>query len=219
MAMSQSTVLRVESRLAPVIAIIAVFALVEALPARYQLLPTWFPIVAGVIVIASMIVVMAAPNNRSFGIAERWIMFAFCSIVIIVNILDLGRLLGGMITHRHDYSSLTLLESAVGIWFVNIIVFAVAYWQLDSGGPLNRIAGIGSPDFVFSEAKHWGPRSSAGKPDFLDYLFLAFTVATSFTAAEPRPLTGRAQLLMMLETLISLTTLFVVAARAIATLT
>ena len=217
--MPQSELRTVESRLVPIVAIIAVLVLAEALPARYQLLPNWFPYVVGAIVIGSMLAVMAAPYNRIFGSTERWVMFVFVSVMIVINILGLGRLLGGMIDHRHDYASITLLESAVEIWFVNIIAFAVAYWQMDSGGPVNRIAGTGTPDFVFSEAEHWGPRAVAGKPNFLDYLFLAFTVATSFTAAEPRPLTGRAQLLMMLETLISLTTLFVVAARAIATLT
>jgi hypothetical protein len=208
----------VESRLTPIIAILAILVLVEALPARYQLMPGWFPYLAGVLIIGSMVAVMVAPASGLFTAAERWIMFFFCGLIVLIQTVDISRLAGDMITHHHDYASVTLLESAVEIWFVNIIVFAVIYWQLDSGGPESRVAAAGTPDFIFKEAEHWGPRSTAGKPNFIDYLFLAFTVATSFTAAEPRPLTSRAQLLMMLEALISLTTLFVVAARAIATL-
>src|SRR5215472_12515731 len=123
-SMSQSELRTVESRLVPIVAIIGVLALVEALPARYQLTPAWFPYVAGIVVIGSMIAVMADPSNQLFGATERWIMFAFCSLVIVLNVVDLGRLLGAMLVHRHDYSSLTLLESAVQIWFVNILAFA-----------------------------------------------------------------------------------------------
>jgi len=49
----------------------------------------------------------------------------------------------------------------------------------------------------------------------VDYLFLAFSTATAFSATDDLPLTARAKLLMMLESVFSLVTIITVAARAI----
>ena len=55
----------------------------------------------------------------------------------------------------------------------------------------------------------------AWRPEYPDYLFLAYSTATAFSATDALPLTTRAKLLMMAESLISLTTLVLVASRAI----
>jgi hypothetical protein len=53
----------------------------------------------------------------------------------------------------------------------------------------------------------------------VDYLYLAFTTSTSFTPPDhARPTSHRAKLLLMLQASISLATLFLIASRAIATL-
>jgi hypothetical protein len=49
----------------------------------------------------------------------------------------------------------------------------------------------------------------------MDYLFLSFSTATAFSSTDTLPLTHRAKLVMMIESLISMVTLVVVAARAI----
>jgi uncharacterized membrane protein len=53
------------------------------------------------------------------------------------------------------------------------------------------------------------------RPAFVDYLYLAFATATALSTTDVVPLTARAKLAMMLETLVSMTTLVVVASRAI----
>jgi hypothetical protein len=53
------------------------------------------------------------------------------------------------------------------------------------------------------------------QPGLVDYLFLGFTTATAFSPTEAQPLTARAKLLMIVEGLISLTTVAIVGARAI----
>jgi hypothetical protein len=50
---------------------------------------------------------------------------------------------------------------------------------------------------------------------FVDYLFLAYWTATAFSPTDALPLSSRAKLLMMLESMVSLVTIIVVAARAI----
>jgi hypothetical protein len=55
----------------------------------------------------------------------------------------------------------------------------------------------------------------ARKPSLVDYLFVAFTTATAFSPTEAQPLTSRTKLLMIFESAMSLTTIAIVAARAI----
>ena len=53
------------------------------------------------------------------------------------------------------------------------------------------------------------------KPEFLDYLYLAFTNATAFSPADVMPLSRQAKMLMGAEASISLITIAIVLARAI----
>ena len=46
-------------------------------------------------------------------------------------------------------------------------------------------------------------------------MFLSFCTATAFSPTDVLPLTGRAKILMMIESSVSLVTLVIVAARAI----
>jgi uncharacterized membrane protein len=52
-------------------------------------------------------------------------------------------------------------------------------------------------------------------PEFVDYLYLSFTNATSFGPTDALPLARWAKLLMMLQALVSLLTLVLVAAHAV----
>jgi uncharacterized membrane protein len=52
-------------------------------------------------------------------------------------------------------------------------------------------------------------------PGFIDYLFLAFNSSTAFSPTDTPVLTRWAKALMMVQSLISLTTLALLAARAV----
>ena len=52
-------------------------------------------------------------------------------------------------------------------------------------------------------------------PAFVDYLYLSYSTATAFSTTEVAPLTPRAKLMMMLQSMISLVTIVLVASRAI----
>ena len=52
-------------------------------------------------------------------------------------------------------------------------------------------------------------------PNFLDYLFLAFNTSTAFSPTDTPPLARWGKMLMMLQSLISLTVLALLAARAV----
>jgi hypothetical protein len=96
----------------------------------------------------------------------------------------------------------------------NILLFSLAYWRIDRGGPEARLnQPLTKPDWVFPRAED---TSLPGRnPTFVDYLFLAYWTATAFSPTDALPVTSRAKLLMMLESMVSLVTIIVVAARAV----
>ena len=53
------------------------------------------------------------------------------------------------------------------------------------------------------------------RPSFMDYLFIAFNTSTAFSPTDVPVLSRWAKALMMTQAIISLTTLAVVAARAV----
>jgi len=208
---------RAESRIPAIIAVLVVVSLVILLPSRYQLSAEWFRYVALTVIIGSMTAVSLFPKSVLLHRVERIIVLVVVAIVGAQNVAAVGRLLGDMITHKHGYSSITLLESAAVVWTINVLVFALLYWQLDRGGPEARASDVrGTPDFHFAEAHDEG---TGWEPRFTDYLFLAFAASTAFAAPDyTRPVTQRAKLIIMLQAVISLVTLFLIASPAIASL-
>ena len=68
----------------------------------------------------------------------------------------------------------------------------------------------------------WAPYSSSPdlapknwEPEFLDYLYLAFTNATAFSPTDTLPLSRWAKFAMLLQSLISLVTAALVVAKAV----
>jgi len=53
------------------------------------------------------------------------------------------------------------------------------------------------------------------KPAFFDYVYLSFTNSTAFSPTDTMPLSRWAKFLMLVEALISLTTLAIVLARSV----
>ena len=113
-------------------------------------------------------------------------------------------------------SGLTLLTSAIAIWSTNILVFAVAYWQLDRGGPYGRATGwTGRADFSFTRGDPSDGVPEDWQPVFADYLALGFNTSAAFSPTDVLPLTPRGKMLMMIQSAISLVTVVAVGSRAI----
>ena len=75
-----------------------------------------------------------------------------------------------------------------GIWFTNIVVFALWYWELIVADQLpERSVSESIQTSLFTQMRHnHGPEE--WKPGFFDYLYLAFTNATSFSPTDTMPL-------------------------------
>ena len=208
-----------EPRWPAIVVMLLAVVLVTSLPARYQVVPSWFPWAAFAIVVTPMIALGFRPASSLWHRIERiivllFVVSAFTSLVLLVE-----RLVEDMLARKHDIGSVSLLESAAVIWAINILVFALLYWQVDGAGPEARTSDKhGPPDFIFGE-KEMEELAEGWEPYFVDYLFLAFATSTSFTPPDyAKPASRRAKLLIMTQATLSLVTLVLVASRAVATL-
>ena len=107
-----------------------------------------------------------------------------------------------------------LLRDAALIWVINVVVFALWYWEIDGGGPLMRkVRPHEAKDFLFPQQASGHPEKWA--PRFLDYLFLAFNHSTAFSPTDTAVLSPRAKVLVMIQATLSLMAIAVLIAKAI----
>jgi hypothetical protein len=118
----------------------------------------------------------------------------------------------GYLIHRLLYaggvSGRPLLYAAFDIWVTNVIAFGLLYWELD--GQTTTVT-----DFAFPQNSDPEVKAKGWQPGFTDYLYVAYTNASAFSPTDTMPLTRRAKLLMLLQSAVSITTLLLVAARAV----
>jgi hypothetical protein len=128
------------------------------------------------------------------------------SIVLLVHLLVNG---------AHAQANL-LLRAGIHMWCLNVLVFALWFWELDNGGPFARLtAAAETRDFLFPQQADPGVGSPGWRPLFLDYLYVSFTNATAFSPTDAMPLSRWAKVLMLLESVASLLLAVMVAARAV----
>lgn len=159
---------------------------------------------------------LAAPRRRPDE--PRWQRVAAVALIAVVNLanlISLALLIDGLLNGSRA-TGRTLLLSAASIWATNVLVFALWYWELDRGGPDDRSSPEHrAPDFLFPQMTTPGCAPDAWSPGFIDYLYVAFTNALAFSPTDAMPLTPAAKALMLIESLISLLTITLVAARAV----
>lgn len=140
-------------------------------------------------------------------------------IISIANIVSLvlvihSLLIGGNINGRE------LIASGFAIYLTNIIVFGLWYWELDSNGVQGQSPAVRPIDFLFPQMTPGEHVVKPGmwSPTFFDYLYVSVTNATAFSPTDTYPLTHRAKSLMATQSLISVVTIALVAARAVSIL-
>jgi len=207
-----------EPRWHVLIAVVAVGSIYAALPADLIIEPRWlFPALVFALLVPT-IVAHAAKYHRMNQILG-FILSTVLTIGMIVSIALLIRSL----PDTKKVEPVHLLYSAGLLWFTNVIVFALWYWRLDAGGPHRREKRAGHPDGAFLFPQMTLPPDSEAadeewSPNFIDYLFIAFNTSTAFSPTDAPVLTRWAKILMMIQSVISLTVIAILAARAINTL-
>jgi uncharacterized membrane protein len=156
-----------------------------------------------------------APNRVLLG-AERAAILIFVSVGGLGTLISLASVIEAMMSRSAHATGLQLLTSSIAVWISNVLIFSLLYWQIDRGGPEGRVAEAKSPpDWLFQQDGGVAQERYAWRPAFIDYLYLSYCTATSFSVGDAMPLTYRAKLLVMLESMISLVAILVVASRAI----
>ncbi len=207
---------RDEPRWPPVVAILAVFVLLEVLPHHVYAMPRWVSYGVLVVAIAPMVMVMVSTDNAVWLRIERVAIMLLASAYAGNTAAELGDMIGIITVHPPETRSVSLLTSSFAIWITNVLTFSLLYWQVDAGGPSRIARGIARrPDWLFPQASAREFAPPDWRPLYIDYLSLAFNTATAFSPTDVLPLTQRAKALMMLESTISLLTLVLVAARAV----
>jgi hypothetical protein len=148
--------------------------------------------------------------------ALRGTSLTLIAVLSFANAWSAERLVSGLL-HGPEYESAgPLLLTGAKIWLTNVIVFALWYWEFDRGGPGARAcADRPHPDFLFAQMQSPELAPHDWEPGFVDYLYLSFTNATAFSPTDVLPMTRWAKLMMMVQSMISLSTVALVIARAV----
>lgn len=215
-ALMTPPILRREPRWPAAVALAAVACLSIALAPGLSIGPPWlFPAIVGLLLAPAVMF-----HRAGYHTMDRWFGMATTAVVTLELVAALIRLVNALPSRRE--SPKALLLSASSIWLANLLVFALWYWRLDAGGPHDRDtrASHTSGAFLFPQMTMTSEAKSATgqnrwSPTFLDYLFLAFNTSTAFSPTDTPALARWGKALMMLQSLISLTVLALLAARAV----
>ncbi len=214
--MENNAAVQREPRWPILIALVAVGLLNDALPSALVVGPKRLATALVVLLLVPALIV-----NRQ-GKHEAAKLLSLLALVVVTLSLggSLWLLVAGLLEKIEQPSE--MLRSAALLWISNVLVFASWYWKLDAGGPRARELQGAHHDgaFLFPQmALDAELRRKMGeedwKPGFVDYLFLAFNTSTAFSPTDAPVLSGWAKALMMVQASISLTTLALLAARAV----
>jgi hypothetical protein len=218
-----------ESRLPAASAIVAAMAL-------YLLLPN--PLILGPRLAVPLLelalflpLVLANPKRMTKETKPlRFLSIGLVLLIALANTVALG-LLVDQLVHSHTKQGAELLLGAGQVWVTNMIVFALAFWELDRGGPVRRTrsprAQVPPADFRFPQDEDHDAiaevavRSSAKSdwsPAFLDYFYVSITNSSAFSPTDTMPLSHRAKMLMATESVSAMVLSVIVIARGVSLL-
>ena len=210
------------TRLAAFIMTLVVMAGQTWIARMINLDPIWIlPLISGVMLIFSILAHSGSHVKPSKS--ARALSIAVVFILTLVNLVCMGWFIYDMLNPATITISHELLLVGFALWVVNIGIFSLAYWELDTGGPETRALGFPAeladknyPDFVFAQQASSDLKLAPDDwiPGFLDYLYLSITTATSFSPSVPTPYTHTAKMLVGAEALISLFILGLIITRA-----
>lgn len=203
-----------EPRWPAIVTIFAAVALHFALPPSMREGPPW----VGAIVVTALVAAAHWAGVNGRHTLNRRLGFVLATALTSGVIFGVTKLVLSVITKSQP--PVVVLRAAVILWAANVITFAVWYWRLDGGGPMERDDRdrAHTDAFLFPQMMQSPDARADWRPHFIDYLFLSFNTSTAFSPTDVPVLTRWAKLLMMTESVIALTTVIVLVARAINTL-
>ena len=195
------------------LALVVCVGLYIVLPNRLVVGPKWLlPVL-----IALPLIPLSATRHRHPNEAPwvRRLTLTLIGIITLANIASMALLVHHLLVANVSQGR-NLIYSAVSVWLTNVIVYGLWLWEVDRGGPHLRAGGeTGFPDIQFPQMENPQLAPKEWRPRFTDYLYTSFANGTSFAPADAMPLTLKAKTLFASESIVSLITIAVVAARAV----
>jgi len=179
------------------------------LPQPLRFGPDWL-----LLVITSALMCDCDCTSGRPALAERCAGHVVLSILTVSMVWSLFLLITRLPAHTDTPQ--TLLRAAAALWVANVLVFASWYWRLDAGGPnaRDRRKDHDKGAFLFPQMIMPDEDVGAGAPDSW-ITFLAFNTSTAFSPTDVPVLSPWAKLMMIVQASISLTTVALIAARAV----
>ncbi|MET7743485.1 hypothetical protein [Streptomyces sp. NPDC005385] len=220
---------RGEARLPGVLATLTAITLYLALPQQLLIAPRYVLPTLEVLLLVPLIAVNPRRLTRQTRVF-RVLSLTLVAVIAASNLVALGILVNELV-YAGVKDGRQLLVAALQVWLTNIIVFGLAFWELDRGGPVIRTQAPRSElplaDFRFSqdenddaveEVADGASGTSDWVPTLIDYLYVSVTNSTAFSPTDTMPLTTRAKLMMSVESVSALITSLLVIARAVSIL-
>jgi uncharacterized membrane protein len=204
---------RAEPRWPADLALLACAGLYLALPNRLAVGPRWL---LPVLVVLPLIPLSARRHRKPND--APWVRYLCVSLVALVTLANCASvvLLVDHLLNAHVSQGRQLIYSAVAVWLTNVIVFGLWFWEMDRGGPHIRAGSeVRLPDIQFPQMENPKLAPADWHPRFWDYLYTSFANGTSFAPADAMPLSFQAKALFASESVVSLITIAIVAARAV----
>ena len=197
-------------------AVLSVGLLQELVPDDFRLLPRFvYPII-----LLCFLGVLVWGDPGRIDRQRRWLRVTTLLMFGLITLATASaavRLVDGIFTDARFTAADELLLIGGCIWLINVIAFALWYWDLDAGGAAARAAGSHPPwpAFVFPEMTMPQYVPDSWYPTFADYLVLSFNTALAFSPTDVSAVRVWAKLMMVFESLVSLSLAALVIARAI----
>jgi hypothetical protein len=226
---SAGTVRRGEARLPSALVVVAAIALYALLPEQLILGPRLVIPVLEAVLLAALIVV----NPRRMTRDNRWERVAALSLVGLIAVTNTAALilLLRQLVSTGDDRAVELLVAAGQVWLTNVIVYGLAYWELDRGGPVARTHvprhQLTRADFRFpqdedhdtiDEVRAGSSKVSDWVPAIVDYLYVSLSNSSAFSPTDTMPLSTRAKILMGIESTSALVISVLVIAKGVGSL-
>lgn len=226
---SQSKARRGEARLPSALVVVAAIALYALLPEQLILGPRLVIPALEVVLLAALVIVNPRRMTRDSP-WERAAALTLVGLVATANAIALVLLLRQLVT-TDDSRAVELLIAAGQVWLTNVIVYGLAFWELDRGGPVARThlprAELPRADFRFpqdedhdtiDEVRAGSSRASDWVPAIVDYLYVSLSNSSAFSPTDTMPLSSRAKILMGIESTSALVISVLVIAKGVGSL-
>ncbi|HVX84278.1 MAG TPA: hypothetical protein VH253_05635 [Phycisphaerae bacterium] len=204
-----------EPRWPALVAIVTAGLVYGALPESLSVGPRWLLIA----VIVGLEIPTLITHYRGATRVSRVLGYVVSGVLTLFVVWSVALLVAYLPAHRE--APVAMLGSAASLWVSNVITFALWYWRLDGGGPYCRDRGDYRPEdaaFLFPQStlrKGKGGVNRGWSPMFVDYLFVAFNTSTALSPTDTPVMNRWAKLLTMVQSLVSLTVVALLLARAV----